>query len=354
MPTLPGPEDHALPAGVVTFLMTDVEGSGRHWAAHSRTMAASVRDLDAAVGEVVDRYDGIVIKPRGEGDSHFAVFARPSQAVLAACELQGVLRGSRSDDPKLRVRIAVHTGEIDPFEGDYYGVPVNQAARLRSLAHGDQTVVSRMTARLAEPALAGQVRFRSLGHHKVRDFPRLEEIFQAALAGCDDEFPPLRTESTRGPAVMTVVLIDVCRASDVAIGGNDANLAATQRRWNAAMRRLGEAHKAASLKLLGDGCLLAFEDPVDGLAFAQKLRGMVADAGLNIRAGVAAGRVQLVDGEVIGQAVFVAAELMRSARAGQIIMTTSFRELAGGTEDALSVGQRRLESTGGVDELFAV
>jgi class 3 adenylate cyclase len=347
-------DDRALPGGVVTFLMTDVEDSGANWSAQSQAMAAALRELDEAIGEAVDRHDGSVIKARGEGDSHFAVFARPSQAVLAACELQAALRAHGPGDLGLRVRIAIHTGEIDPLEGDYYGVPVNQTARLRSLAHGQQVVVSRTAARLAEHALADQVRCKSLGHHKVRDFPRLEEIFQATLAGWDDEFPPLRTEATRGPAVITVVLVDVCRSRERAIDESDAELAAAQRRWNAAMRRLGEAYRAMSLKLLGDGCLLAFEDPIGGLAFAQELRGLLARAGSQVRSGIATGRVELVDGEVIGHAVFIAAELCRVALPGQIVVTAQFREFVGGGAGARRLDQRQIESATGVTECFAV
>ena len=347
----PLPEDRALPAGVVTFLMTDVEGSGAHWGVHANEMTTALRELDASVIKVVGEHEGIVIKPRGEGDSHFAVFPRPSHAVLAACELQAELREHRPGELDVLVRIAVHTGEIVPFEGDYYGVPVVQAARLRSVAHGGQIVVSRACALLAEVPLADRVRLRSLGHHKVRDFPRVEEVFQAGRPGCDEVFPPLRTESTHGPAVMTVVLLDICRAS--AVGRDAADPADVQRRWMSMLQRIGEAHDAASLKLLGDGCLIVFEDPLTALAFAERVRTNVAESGLDIRSGVAAGRVELVEGEVIGQAVFVAAELMGTALPGQIVMTAMFRDLAA-AGDAICLGPRRLESTGRVSEVFAV
>lgn len=348
------PDDRLLPAGVVTFLMTDVEGSGTHWTAHPKEMAASLRDLDACVGDIITRHDGIVLKARGEGDSHFAVFTRPTRAVLAACMLQAQLGNDPVGDHDLRVRIAVHTGEVDPVDDDYYGVPVNQAARLRSLAHGRQTLVSRVTAFHVDLALAGQVRLKSLGYHTVRDFARLEEVFQVALPGTDDEFPPLRTESTRGPAVMAVVLVDICGASDLITGRRDLQPADEQRRWISAMRSIGEAHGSAALKILGDGCLVAFEDPANGLAFAQSLRAAVAESSLQIRSGIEVGRVELFDGEVIGEATFVAAELMRVALRGQIVMTATFRDLTGGHSEAASLGLRTLQTTGRSSELFAV
>jgi class 3 adenylate cyclase len=71
------PRPPVLPAGVVTFLMSDVEASNRHWARAPTEMAGALRRLDDLVIAVVEAHDGTVLKARGEGDSHFAVFARP-------------------------------------------------------------------------------------------------------------------------------------------------------------------------------------------------------------------------------------------------------------------------------------
>ena len=162
-----------LPSGVVTFLMSDVEGSGRHWTANASAMGKAVKVLDHAVGTAVEHHGGFVLKQRGEGDSHFAVFNSPSEAVLAAGVLHSLLdRTSATDNIDLRVRVGVHLGEARATGNDYYGLAVNQTARLRSVAHGGQTVLSRVAAAIAEPTLAAGVRLRSLGYHRLRDFPR--------------------------------------------------------------------------------------------------------------------------------------------------------------------------------------
>jgi class 3 adenylate cyclase len=79
-----------LPTSVVTFLMSDVEGSGGHWVSDHHQMTIAVRDLDSVIAKVSEAHGGVVLKARGEGDSHFIVFERPSEAVAAACELQSV------------------------------------------------------------------------------------------------------------------------------------------------------------------------------------------------------------------------------------------------------------------------
>jgi class 3 adenylate cyclase len=144
-----------LPRGVVTFLMSDVEGSGKHWASDPAQMTVAVRELDRVVVEASEAHGGVVVKVRGEGDSHFVVFERPSSAVAAACAMQTVINGPRLGGLELRIRIGVHAGEADPSTDDYYGVAVNQAARLRSVAHGGQTVVSHVAASLARTPLSG-------------------------------------------------------------------------------------------------------------------------------------------------------------------------------------------------------
>ena len=142
----------ALPTGTVTYLFTDVEGSTRLWERHPDAMALALARHDELVEQAVGRHGGALVRPRGEGDSRFAVFARASDAVAAAAEVQRVLHTEPWPTPTpLRVRMALHTGEADLRAGDYYGAAVNRCARLRSAAHGGQTLLSAVTHGLVRP-----------------------------------------------------------------------------------------------------------------------------------------------------------------------------------------------------------
>ena len=100
------------------------------------------------------RHNGMLRKTRGEGDSTFSVFLSASDALQAALALQVALGAEEWPEPvSLFVRAAVHTGEAELRDADYYGPAVNRVARVRGLAHGGQVLVTEATAALVSDAL---------------------------------------------------------------------------------------------------------------------------------------------------------------------------------------------------------
>jgi len=137
------------PGGTVTFLFTDIEGSTPLWDAHPVAMGAALARHDAIVRKAIDAADGHVFSTGGDGFA--AVFARAGNAVSAAVAAQRELAlepWPEAVNP--RVRMGLHTGEVEERDGDYFGPPVNRAARLMGAAHGGQVVVSELTAGLLD------------------------------------------------------------------------------------------------------------------------------------------------------------------------------------------------------------
>ena len=183
-----------LPTGTVTFLFTDVEGSKPLWERAPSAMQQAPVQHDALIEEAVAEHQGVVVRPRGEGDSRFAVFARASDAVAAAVAMQQALTAEPWPTPMpLQVRVAVHTGEADLRAGDYYGAAVNRCARLRATAHGGQILLSQTTADLVRSTLPEQVSQRDLGEHRLRDLVEPERIYQLLHPDLPPDFPPLRS-----------------------------------------------------------------------------------------------------------------------------------------------------------------
>ena len=183
-------------ASTLTFMLTDLEGSTALWETYPVEMKVVMARHDELIETAVSRNAGQVIKPRGEGDGRFAVFGRASDAILAADEIQRALaREVWSVPGAIRVRIALNTGEAELRDGDYYGPTVNRCARLRSIAHGGQTLLSQVTYGLVQECAPGEIKFIDLGEHKLKDITRPERVYQLVSPGLPAEFPPLRTTS---------------------------------------------------------------------------------------------------------------------------------------------------------------
>ena len=177
-----------LPTGTVTLLLADVEGSARLWETHPDEMTAAISRLNQSVSAIIAAHDGVRPLEQGEGDSFVAAFARASDAVACALDLQ------RAPPAPIRLRIGVHTGEVQlRGEGNYAGPTINRSARLRDLAHGGQTVLSGATQDMVADLLPTNAWLMDLGTHQLRDLPRPERVVQLCHPGLPNEFPPLRT-----------------------------------------------------------------------------------------------------------------------------------------------------------------
>jgi predicted ATPase/class 3 adenylate cyclase len=178
-----------LPSGTVTFLFTDVEGSTRLWEDHPEAMQVALARHDEIVRGAVVAHAGQVVKTTGDG--FHAVFASVEEALGAATDAQVALYAEAWGLPDgLRVRMGLHTCNVKVRDGDYYGAGVNRAARLMSVAHGGQVVVSAATAELARESV---FELRDLGEYRLAGLARPERVSQLCPAGLVEDFPPLRS-----------------------------------------------------------------------------------------------------------------------------------------------------------------
>jgi predicted ATPase/class 3 adenylate cyclase/DNA-binding CsgD family transcriptional regulator len=185
----------ALPAGTVTFLLTDIQGSTRLWESHPEEMAQAVLAHFSLLAEEIDRHGGVRPVEQGEGDSLVAAFSRASDAVAAALGAQRAL--ARAEWPgglELRIRIALHTAEAQlRDEGNYFGVALSRCARLRAIAEGGQTLLSRASHDLVIDRLPDGAAVRDLGTHRLRDLGRPEHVFMLTHPDLPSVAPTLRS-----------------------------------------------------------------------------------------------------------------------------------------------------------------
>jgi predicted ATPase/class 3 adenylate cyclase/DNA-binding CsgD family transcriptional regulator len=188
-------KDSLLPLGTVTLVMTDIEGSSKAWEMDPAATRAAVGRLDEMLSEIISRHGGERPAEQGEGDSAVAAFARPSDALACALDLQLAIQKEQwPEGAELRLRIALHTGEVEHQDGNRYaGATLNRCARLRDIAHGGQTLLSGSTYELVRDQPPADTELADRGLHHLKDLGRPEHVYELRHVELPSGFPALRS-----------------------------------------------------------------------------------------------------------------------------------------------------------------
>jgi len=184
-----------LPAGTVTMLFSDIEGSTALLSRLGDRYGRALSDHRALLRAAFAAWHGREIST--EGDSFFVVFESAGDAVACVLAAQRALAGH--DWPggdAVRVRMGLHSGQPTRHEDNYIGMDVHRAARIAATAHGGQVVLSEATFELATPMPDG-ASVRDLGFHRLKDIGAPERIYQLAAPGLREDFPPLKSLGTQ-------------------------------------------------------------------------------------------------------------------------------------------------------------
>jgi class 3 adenylate cyclase len=175
-----------LPAGAVTLLFTDIQGSTRLLDELGERWPTTLADHNRLLRDVFARHGGIEVDR--QGDAFFVAFPRVEAAAAAAAESQRALVEHTWPEGKaVRVRMGMHTGEPVVMEDMYLGLDVHKASRICSAAHGGQVLLSATTRQLlGVPA-------RDLGEFRLKDLTAPERLYQLEIEGLPSEFPPPNT-----------------------------------------------------------------------------------------------------------------------------------------------------------------
>ncbi|WP_309718392.1 tetratricopeptide repeat protein, partial [Armatimonas sp.] len=182
----------ALPTGTVTFLFTDIEGSTRLWERVGDVFRAALATHHALMRHEFRRSGGHEVKEAG--DSFLVVFASVGDALACAIACQRALEKQAwpEEISSLRVRMALHTGDVELAGGEYHGILLHRAARMLSAAHGGQILCSEASSNLLSRDLEPQVTLKDLGIWRLRDIQEPERLFQVTYPEMAlTEFPPL-------------------------------------------------------------------------------------------------------------------------------------------------------------------
>ncbi len=185
-----------LPAGTVTLLFTDIEGSTHLLQQVGKRYVTVLTECRRLLRAAFRAHRGHEVDT--QGDAFFVAFARASDAILAAVAAQRALATHRwPEGVMVRVRMGLHTGEPSLVAEGYVGLDVHHAARIMSAGHGGQVLLSQTTRDLVEHSLSEGVSLRDLGEHRLKDLQSPGRLYQLVIAGLPAGFPPVKTLDSR-------------------------------------------------------------------------------------------------------------------------------------------------------------
>lgn len=184
-----------IPSRTVTFLFTDIEESTRLWEQHPEAMQQALAHHDSLLRQAIESHRGSVFKT--VGDAFCATFDTAPEALAAAITCQRKLLSEDWGETPIRVRMALHNGVAEERDEDYFGPDVNRVARLLSVGHGGQILLSGAAHQLVRNQLPNDVEVLDLGHYQLKGLILPEQIFQVVGRGLQTESSPLVTIGTR-------------------------------------------------------------------------------------------------------------------------------------------------------------
>jgi class 3 adenylate cyclase len=155
--------------------------------------------------------------------------------------------------------------------------------------------------------------------------------------------------------LLTVLFTDLVGSTAHAQKIGDARWRELLDEHNAIIRRQLGLHKGREVKTTGDGVLATFDSPTRAVECARGIRQGLRQLGLDIRAGIHTGECELVGHDVAGVAVHVASRVLSEAQSGEILVSSTVRDLIGGSEVLLlGRGAHQLKGLEGTWVLLAV
>ena len=142
------------------------------------------------------------------------------------------------------------------------------------------------------------------------------------------------SRATRTPerALATVVFTDIVSSTETAARMGDSEWRELLERHDSVTRRQVESYGGRVVKSLGDGALTVFDGPARAVRCARALTEEVSGLGVALRAGVHTGEVELIGEDVGGMAVHIGARVSAKATAGEVLVSSTVRDLVVGSE----------------------
>jgi class 3 adenylate cyclase len=227
---------------------------------------------------------------------------------------------------------AIHVPTLVLHRSDDLVVPVHQARRLAELIPA---------AKLVE--LPGNDHLMWAGDQK--SMLREVEAFVASIG------PRLRDDRM----LMTMLFTDIVGSTELATQLGDKRWRALLDDHHRVVREQLERYRGHEVETAGDSFLATFDGPARAIECAQAVVERAASIGIALRAGLHTGEAEVTADGLRGIAVHVAARTMALAEPGEILVTSTSKDLVAGSGIAFrDRGTVELKGVPGEQRLFAV
>jgi class 3 adenylate cyclase len=153
----------------------------------------------------------------------------------------------------------------------------------------------------------------------------------------------------------TVLFTDICGSTEHVAQMGDRSWRFMLERHDALFRRALERHRGREVKRTGDGFLATFDGPARAIRCAADVAGAVGSIGLQVRAGLHTGELEVMDGDLGGLAVHIAARVMDRAAPSEVLVSSTVKDLVVGSGiDFQERGAHELRGIPGEWQLFSV
>ncbi len=164
-----------------------------------------------------------------------------------------------------------------------------------------------------------------------------------------------RVQSVTERVLATVLFTDLVASTDRVASMGDAAWSGLLETHHAAARREIAVHRGIEVGSAGDGFLARFDGPGRAIRCAQAIIDDAARQGLEVRAGVHTGEVELIGDDIAGLSVHIGARIAGMAGPGEILASGSVRDISAGSGVSfVDLGERELRGVPGSWRVYAV
>jgi class 3 adenylate cyclase len=179
--------------------------------------------------------------------------------------------------------------------------------------------------------------------------------FEAWLGEVEEFLTGQRHEREPDRMLATVLFTDICDSTKTAAEMGDSSWRQLLAQHDTLIRRALERHRGEEVKQTGDGFLATFDGPARAIRCAASIAEGVRSLGLEVRTGLHTGECEMMNGDLGGLAVHIAARVMASAGPGEVVVSSTVKDLVVGSGiDFEEQGVHDLKGVPGQWQLFKV